>query len=110
MKRINALKAKEACPKVVAPRAWPYEEVLEPLGRIRAKIRDRSGVQKDYLPGGCPIADTAPGVPTRRVQRQERAQCSSQAPYLQKGLAVSADLCEIHLIDPRLGRGSKPRL
>lgn len=106
VERVDVLKAKKSCPKVIAPKVWPYQEVADHWDELVLRsVVELEGSRRVVYQEGALSLILPPGELLRifNVKEGGRVLFSGTIPVKGGGLVYS-DYFEMHLIDPRLGR------
>lgn len=105
MERVDVLKAKEACPKIIAPRVWPYEEVLDHWDELILRSITKVGSHRIVYQEGTLSLLLRPEtlLEVFNARRDGTILFSGTIPA-REGLSLHTDFFEMHLIDPRLNR------
>lgn len=105
IEKVSVLRAKEACPKVIAPKAWPYREVLDHWDDLLLRSVLNIGSQKMIYQEGTLSLLLHPEhlLDTFNARSEGTVLFSGTIPT--KGdIVLNADVFEIYLTDPELNR------
>jgi hypothetical protein len=105
VEKVNVLKAKEACPKVIAPKVWPYQEVANHWDELVLKsVVEVGGSRKVVYQEGTLSLLLSPEELLRTFNVKEGTVLFSGTIPVKGGELIYSSYFEMHLIDPRLER------